>query len=98
MPPGLPSRMLTACFSVQVIDWPAGTTPMKICEPSLLLVSSTQHSSVALILITTSVGFALCVGDGEAEGEGEGEGRPVGWVLVVAATPSPASWPFLLWC
>ena len=27
-PPGLPRRTLTACFSVQLIEEPAGTTPM----------------------------------------------------------------------
>ncbi len=58
IPPGLPSRMLTACFSVQVIELPAGTTPMKICEPSLVRVSRTQHSSTASTLITTSAGVA----------------------------------------
>src|SRR5271166_6171206 len=28
IPPGLPSRTFTACFSVHVIEEPAGTTPM----------------------------------------------------------------------
>ena len=81
-PGGLPSCICTACFSVHVLEEPAGTTPMKICDPSVLFVSRTQQSSTALSWITTScevgvgdgcaVGFALAVGwcDGAATGLG----------------------------
>ena len=36
IPAGLPSRIVTASVSVHVIELPAETTPMKICEPSLV--------------------------------------------------------------
>src|SRR5512140_1699738 len=58
--------MSTACFSVHVLEEPAGTTPMKIWDPSLLFVSRTQQSSTALSWITRLVG--LGVGDGCAVG------------------------------
>src|SRR4249919_1357129 len=71
-PPGLPSRMSTAFFSVQVREEPAGITPMKSCAPSPGLVSRTQQSSVAVSSITT-----LCV-------VGVGDGCAVGLALAVA--------------
>src|SRR5262245_8878559 len=54
--------MFTACFSVHVLEEPAGTTPMKICDPSLLFVSRTQQSCTARSWITRPE--ALGVGDG----------------------------------
>ena len=98
-PPGVAQPDVTACFSVHVLEEPAGTTPMKICDPSLLLVSRTQQSSTAVSWITTScevgvgdgcaVGFALAVGRVRRGGGRRGLGAPPLWCDTSRYVPNP---------
>jgi hypothetical protein len=62
--PGLPSRRLTACRSVQVSDVPRSMVPWKIVAPADV-VSAQQGSLTAVTKITTSGEFGLAAAGGE---------------------------------
>src|ERR1700728_1971389 len=87
IPGGLPSTMLTGCFSRQVLACPAGTMPSYRYLP-LAFFSPTQQSLAAVSVMTASGG----AGGWVAVGVAAGAVGAVGCRLGFAAGRSVSAW------